>query len=274
MKPDDVVNKLIQHIESGSLPWKRPWKSSSVSGLPANPSTKREYSGTNILSLWVEQAVFGYETGLWLGFDQARKLGGHVKKDEHGHPVLVYRTGTRTNDEGNEEAYRFLSVRLVFNLDQCAGLDSLRPVYEKHEWDPLERVESLIQKTGATIEYGGDRAFYLPKPDKIRLPDRDRFANAKDFSATALHELTHWTGHESRLNRKFGQKFGEDAYAFEELIAEIGCAMTMARIGLSGEVVNHASYLDHWLKVLRQKPSYLFTAASAASKASDWLVQP
>lgn len=273
MKPDDVVNNLIRQIESGCPAWKVPWACSSIHGLPSNLSTQREYSGTNILSLWASQAIYGYETGLWLGFDQAAKLGGRVRKGEHGHPIIIYRTGTKVKDDGNEETYRFLSVRLVFNLDQFDGLDDHRPVYEKNTWNPIERVESILEKSGAVIEYGGERACYIPRQDKIRLPNRDRFWNASDFSATAIHELTHWTGHESRLNREFGKRFGEDAYAFEELIAEMGSAITLARLGVKGEVVNHAAYLDHWLRILRQKPGYLFTAASAASKASDWLCQ-
>lgn len=271
MKADDVVNLLIKEIESGPPPWKRPWASSSLSGLPTNIATQREYSGTNILALWAWQASAGYETSLWLGFDQARKLGGHVRNGEHGHPVLIYRTGIRTNDEGEDEVFRFFTVKPVFNLDQCEGLEDRRPTYEKKDWNPNEKVEAVLEKSGAVIEYGGDRAYYNKTSDRIRLPNRDRFGNANDFSATAIHELTHWTGHESRLNREFGHRFGSDAYAFEELVAEIGCAITLARIGGHGEVVNHASYLDTLLKVLKQKPGYLFTAASAASKASDFL---
>ena len=128
-------------------------------------------------------------------------------------------------------------------------------------------------ESGATIQYGGERAFYAPAPDRIQLPERVKCKSADDFYSTAIHELGHWTGHESRLNRAFGKKFGTDAYAFEELVAEMSCAITKARIGLEGEVTNHASYLEAWLKVLKKNPGHLMQAASAASKASDFLVK-
>ena len=271
MKANEVVNDLIKSIEEGVLPWKLPWASASSSGLPINISTKRPYSGSNVLLLWVAQASSGYESSLWLGFDQAKKLGGYVRKGEHGHRVLVYRAGTRENDQGEEEAYRYLDAKPVFNLDQIDGLDHLRPTFEKHEWTPIESAESLMQKSGATINYGGDRAFYNRRSDQILLPDRERFEKAEDFYATAIHELSHWTGHESRLDRTFVKRFGDEAYACEELVAEISCAIIRARIGLSGEV-QHASYLAHWLDVLKKTPQFIVTAASAASKASDFLI--
>ncbi len=271
MKANEVVENLVKVIEGGVLPWKLPWASSSSSGLPINVSTKRVYSGSNVLLLWVAQASSGYESGLWLGFDQAKKIGGHVRKGEHGHRVLIYRAGIRENDQGKEEAYRYLDAKPVFNLDQIDGLDHLRPSFEKHDWTPIESAESLIMKSGAQIGYGGDRAFYNRSLDKIQLPDRERFEKPDDFYATALHELSHWTGHESRLNREFGKRFGDEAYACEELVAEISCAITLAQIGLGGEV-QHASYLQSWLGVLKKSPQFILTAASAASKASDLLL--
>lgn len=271
MKAQDVVNDLVRIIEGGVLPWQQPWASSNRSGLPLNISTMRAYSGSNVLLLWVAQASSGYENGMWLGFDQAKKLGGNVRKGEHGHRVLVYRAGTRENDQGEEEAYRYLDAKPVFNIDQIDGLDHLKPKFDKHEWTPIESAEEVMVKSGAIINYGGDRAFYNRGLDKIQLPDLDRFDNPNDFYATALHELGHWTGHESRLNREFGKRFGDHAYACEELVAEISCAITRAKIGLEGEV-QHASYLSHWLDVLKKTPQFIVTAASAASKASDLLV--
>jgi antirestriction protein ArdC len=271
MKAQNVVEDLVRIIEGGVMPWKLPWASSTSSGLPINVSTKRPYSGSNVLLLWVAQASSGYESSLWIGFDQAKKIGGHVRKGEHGHPVLIYRNGVREADDGTEEQYAYLAVKPVFNIDQVDGLDHLKPSFEKHDWHPIEDAENIMIKSGAAINYGGDRAFYNRGLDKIQLPDRERFENADDFYATALHELGHWTGHESRLDREFGKRFGDHAYAAEELVAEISCAITRARIGLSGEV-QHASYLSHWLDVLKKDPRFILTAASAASKASEFLV--
>lgn len=271
MKSQDVVNDLVRIIEGGVLPWKLPWACSTSSGLPINASTKKCYSGSNVLLLWVAQASGGYSSSLWLGFDQAKKIGGHVRKGEHGYRVLIYKNGVRENDQGEEEAYRYLDAKPVFNLDQIDGLDHLRPVFEKHEWTPIESAESLMIKSGAAINYGGDRAFYNRRSDQIQLPDRERFSQPEDFYATAIHELSHWTGHESRLDRTFGKRFGDKAYACEELVAEISCAITRARIGLDGDV-QHASYLSHWLEILKKTPQFILTAASAASNASDFIV--
>jgi antirestriction protein ArdC len=271
MKAQQVVEDLVRIIEGGVMPWQLPWASSTSSGLPINVSTKRSYSGSNVLLLWVAQASSGYESSLWLGFDQAKKIGGNVRKGEHGHPVLIYRNGTREADDGTEETYAYLAVKPVFNIDQIDGLDHLKPSFEKHDWNPIEDAENIMIKSGAAINYGGDRAFYNRGLDKIQLPDRERFESADDFYATSLHELGHWTGHESRLDREFGKRFGDNAYACEELVAEISCAITRARIGLSGEV-QHANYLSHWLDVLKKDPRFILTAASAAGKASDFLI--
>jgi antirestriction protein ArdC len=208
---------------------------------------------------------------LWVGYDQAKKLGGNVREKERGRDILVYSKRTRQTNDGEEE-YRYLDVKKVFNIDQTEGLDHLKPSFEKHDWHPIEDAEVVMEKSGAVIGYGGDRAFYNRGLDRIQLPDRERFETPDDFYATALHELGHWTGHESRLNREFGKRFGDKAYACEELVAEISCAITRSRIGLSGEV-QHASYLSHWLDVLKKDPRFILTAASAASKASDYLCQ-
>jgi antirestriction protein ArdC len=264
---NDILDKIIRQIEAGCPPWKVPWACSGVSGLPTNASTKRPYSGTNVLVLW--QAQEDYEHGLWLGYEQARKMGGHVRKGETATQIIAFSTYEKENDSGEKEMRRWIKPMNVFNIAQCDGIEM--PVIETHQWEPLEAVEALSESSGAVIEYGGDRAFYSPSKDRIQLPKPERFACAEDFAATLIHELTHWTGHESRLNRDLKNKFGTEAYAFEELIAEIGAAMAMAHLGIRGEVTDHASYLAGWLKVLKQDARHLMTAASAASKAFEFL---
>lgn len=272
MRTEDVLDVLIKQIEDGCPPWRKPWESSTVDGLPTNALTRREYSGTNVLLLWATQSSESYETGLWVGYEQAHKLGGRVRPEEckNDHPILVYSARERVNDDGEVETYRFFKVGKVFNVAQCDGIEI--PQVPVHQWEPLEAAETLIDASKASIRYQGDKARYSPTFDVIELPERSRFPKADDFYGTSIHELHHWTGHESRLNREFAKKYGTDAYAFEELVAEIGTAMTLSRLGLLAEVVGHASYLSGWLKVLKQKPSHLLTAASAASKASDYLM--
>lgn len=275
MKPNEIIESLIRQIESGTPPWKRGWETTS-SGIPMNAATGEDYTGINILNFWCEQAASGYSSHQWIGFHQAKSAGGYVMKGEKANAGIRVNTIKKKDSDGNEtgDIFKLPSPFLVWNLDQCSGLDhlKLKPA-TTHECTPIQAAESLIVESGAVIQYGGDRAFYAPTQDKIQLPKREQFKSAEDFYSTAIHELGHWTGHSSRLNREFGKRFGEDAYAFEELVAEICSAVTQSRIGLRGEVTNHASYLEAWLKVLRKSPGYLLTAASAASKASDYLVK-
>jgi antirestriction protein ArdC len=275
MKANEIIESLIRQIESGTPPWKCGWEKSG-SCLPINAATGREYTGINILNFWCEQASFGYSSAQWIGFEQAKNAGGHVRKNEKAHAGIRMNVIKKKDSEGNEtgDLFKLPAPFLVWNVEQCDGLDHLKQAASPvHSWESNQSAESLMIRSGAVIEYGGERAFYAPTPDKIRLPDREKFKSADDFYSTAIHELGHWTGHKSRLDRDFGKRFGEDAYAFEELIAEMSCAITKARIGLEGEVTNHASYLDSWLKVLKKTPGYLLTAASAASKASDYLTK-
>ena len=273
MKATEVVEKLIQQIEAGCLPWKFPWDSASSSGLPTNPATKRKYSGSNVLSLWAEQAIQSFPTSLWLGFEQGKKLGGNVRKGEHGTWVVIYRSGERENAESGEtETYRFLTAKPVFNISQFDGLDHLVPKHESHNWEPLEEAERVLTNSGAEILYGGHRAYYSVTTDRIHLPDRDRFRSAQGAAATGLHELSHWTGHQSRLNRDLGKRFGSDSYAMEELVAEITSAFVQSEIGLKADIENHASYLDEWLPALRRDKTAILTAAKQASMACDFIL--
>lgn len=271
MKPNEVLDKLIESMERGVLPWKRGWETSG-GGLPTNPSTGRDYSGSNIMILWAEQAEKGYSSSAWLGFNQGSKLGGSVRKCEKSTYIILYRPYEKENDKGELETFGYITTKPIFNIDQFDGLDHLKQPVATHEWTPVEAVERLLIQSGAVIEYGTDRPCYVPSVDKIRLPERNRFHSPESFSATALHELTHWTGHASRLNRTKGKRFGDDAYAYEELVAECGSAFVQAKIGLQADVEYHASYLDSWLGVLKKDRSVLMHAASAASKAADYMI--
>ena len=272
MKATEVVEKLIQQIEAGCAPWKLPWDSSASSGLPTNPSTKRKYSGSNILTLWATQTIESYPTSLWVGFEQAKKIGGHVRVGERCTYIIQYSQGERENDAGEIETYRYLSTKRVFNIAQCNGFDHLVPKHESNTWEPLDEAERVLTNSGADILYGGHRAYYSVTKDRIHLPDRDRFRSAQGAAATGLHELGHWTGHASRLNRDLSNRFGSDAYAMEELVAEIASAFVQSEIGLQADIENHASYIESWLPALRRDKTAILTAAKQASMACEFIL--
>lgn len=269
-----VTNSIIEALERGVKPWVCPWKrNGAVSGIPSNFSTGKAYTGMNIMLLWCSAAKHGFQDPRWLTYNQATEQGAQVRKGETGTTGIFYKTLEKENDAGELERIPMLKTFTVFNIEQTDGLNlddeiSPQPVTR---FDPLPDVEVLFQRTGANINERGQRAYYQPSTDEIWLPERHLFTDAANFYATGLHELVHWTGAASRLDREKGGKFGSASYAFEELIAELGCAFLMADLGVSGEV-QHENYIASWLKSLQNDKRYIFQAASAASKAHRFLM--
>jgi antirestriction protein ArdC len=210
-------------------------------------------------------------------YKQATELGGQVRRGETG-TTIVYASKI-TREENNEEtgetrarSVPFLRAYVVFNVEQIEGLpDSYYPAQGvRYEAQTVDAAERLFAATGADVRHGGSRAFYCPAGDFVQMPDAERFKTATTYTATKAHELVHWTGHETRCGRTFGRRFGDDAYAFEELVAELGAAFLCAELGLFNEVrEDHAAYMAAWLRVLKQDKRAIFTAASAAQKAVD-----
>ncbi|EPY5324342.1 TPA: DUF1738 domain-containing protein [Klebsiella variicola subsp. variicola] len=270
-----VTNSIIEALERGVKPWVCPWKrNGAMSGIPSNFSTGKAYTGMNIMLLWCSAAKHGFRDPRWLTYHQATEQGAQVRKGETGTTGIFYKTLEKENDAGELERIPMLKTFTVFNIEQTDGLNlddeiSPQPVTG---FDPLPDVEALFQRTGAKINERGQQAFYQPSTDEIWLPERHLFADAANFYATGLHELVHWTGAKSRLDREKGGKFGSEGYAFEELIAELGCAFLMADLGVSGEV-QHESYIASWLKSLKDDKRYIFQAASGASKAHRFLME-
>jgi antirestriction protein ArdC len=277
-----VTSHIVAKLEGGTRPWMQPWNARHLAGPVSRPlrHNGKSYSGVNIICLWMTAEVSGFSCPYWMTFQQARELGGFVKKGEHGSPVVyasTFKKKEQTDDgQDSEHEIPFLKSHTVFNASQCEGLPQhfyqlAEPSQNKLE--RIERAEEFFKNTQADIRTGGDRAFYSPADDYIRLPPFETFRDAESHAATLAHELTHWTRHDSRLNRDFGQKrFGDDAYAVEELVAELGSAFLCADLQITPEVrEDHASYLAHWLKVLKQDKRAIFTAASHASKAVDFL---
>ncbi len=278
----EITDSIVREVEKGTIPWLRPWRTgvgpSVDTQLPRNAMTNREYSGINVCMLWGAAAKHGYESGRWLTFKQAKEAGGHVRKGEKGELVIFIKKLERKrkieDGEGEDKIERFPMMRgyTVFNVAQCDDLPEKllhgKPLPPAPELDTLYR--DFVAATTADIRHGGDRAFYSTGGDYIGMPHIQAFKEVASYKATCLHELTHWTGHKARCDRQFGKRFGEKAYAAEELVAEIGAAFLCAHLGVRGEL-RHASYVANWLEVLKSDKRAIFTAASAASKAADFL---
>lgn len=283
----DITARICDAIESGAAKgnWLKPWATSTTNGLPANASTGAAYRGINVLLLWSEGAARGYETNRWATYLQWQALGAQVRKGEKS--AQIVKVGTfqsakerATAQEGEEVRTRsYLKTYAVFNAAQVDGF-ALPATPRPNQAAAIAAAESFVAATGATLRHGGERAFYSTRDDFIAMPDRDRFIATADTSATEnyygtlLHELTHWTGHASRCAREFGKRFGDAAYAAEELTAELGAAFLCAELGIT-PTARHTSaeYIAGWLQALRSDSRAVITAAARASDAADWLRQ-
>ena len=274
-----VTDQIVATLEAGARPWCQPWKSNTgtlsrplrLNGIP--------YRGINVLLLWSEAQEKGYCGSTWMTYKQAQELGANVRKGEHGTMVVYANTMTRTetDDRGDEveQSIPFLKAYTVFNIQQIENLPAdLAP--QKADvastMQLMEEPEAFFSATGASFRHGGSRAFFARGPDFIQLPDPDSFRDSASYVAIKAHELAHWTGHKDRLAREFGLRFGDAAYAFEELVAELSSAFLCADMGISVEPrEDHAAYLSSWLQVLKQDKRAIFSAAAHAQKAVDFL---
>lgn len=277
----EVTARIVADLEQGVAPWVKPW-SSGMGGkcLPVNASTDRSYRGVNVLTLWAAAAASGYPLLRWLTFRQAKKLGGSVRKGEKATAVVFFKS-TTVGDEPNEHRekadertreVRFLRYFWVFNVAQVEGLPAA--IYDALPIEPDEdrhgRAMSFLQALNAKVFYGGDRACYVPSQDYIRLPYPSAFDGPEHYYATSLHEHAHWSGHSGRLDRDLTGRFGSNAYAAEELVAELTAAFLCAELGVEGRL-RHAEYIGSWLELLQSDTKAIFTAASRASQAADYL---
>jgi antirestriction protein ArdC len=276
---EEITSRIIAELEAGRLPWVQPWGSSRVQaplGLPKNAATGRAYSGINVLILWAAVVEHGFSTQTWLTFKQALGLGGNVRKGERG------TTDRFIPDDARHRAYKrgeepraipFLKRFTVFNTEQCEGLpDGIGAAPPPVDTSlVLPQAEQLIHATGADIRIGGNKAYYDVAGDFIRVPPPQAFFEPINFSRTVTHELGHWSGAGPRLSRDLSGAFGSKIYLQEELCAEICSAYVCAALGIV-PTVRHADYLGAWLDHLREDNRAIVRAASAASKAADYLL--
>lgn len=269
---ETVTNQIIADLEAGAIPWTQPWKNQRRGGvMPQNAATGRTYSGINIPILWHAARMNGYPSHEWMTFRQAVEKKAVVRKGEKGTMVVFTKRLVR-DDEDDRAPISMLKAYHVFNIEQIEGLKSEPDPDSVHipESDLNRSVETFIQATKADIRIGGSKACYVPSHDFVAMPPMEAFKDASGFHATELHELGHWTAHETRLNRDLTNRFGTRAYAAEELIAEFTAAFLCAHLGIKGEL-RHAGYIENWLELLRRDNRAVFTAASKASQAADYL---
>jgi antirestriction protein ArdC len=274
---DTLLKALIARIDEGVLPWRQPWKAGATPTLPRR-ADGQPFSGSNLWILAATAAARGFVSPHWLTFAQALALGAAVRRGETGTQALLFKTrtieGAEDGAECEEKVLRFLKVYSVFNADQ---IDGLPPAFLSQPAMQPERREALrdgvLDAIPAQIVYGGDRAFYSLIDDKIRLPPPDAFETRDDEAATRIHELGHWAGGPTRLNREFGRRFGDEAYAFEELVAELVAAMLGLHLETPPQTLeSHASYLASWAKLLKHRPGALVEASGHAQRAVDFLL--
>jgi antirestriction protein ArdC len=279
----EITTKIIAELEQGVVPWVQPWTSGKKLfplGLPVNGLTRRSYPGINILLLWSALEERGFASAYWVTFKQCIAMGGSVRKGEKGTHVyfadkfVPQKEKTRAAETGDEpNSISFLKRYTVFNAEQCDGLPKglIAAPIAKTERQIVPDAEELIAATGADVRIGGDQAFYVPSEDFIRIPHQTDYTDQINWYRTAFHELGHWTGHKTRLDRNLTTKFGIVDYAREELVAEMATAFVCASLGIV-PTVRHADYIGNWLQVLKEDAKAIVRAASLASKASDFIL--
>lgn len=277
-----ITDQIVAAIERGAGEFRLPWRRSAANAMrPVNVASKAAYRGVNVLSLWASADANGYESGVWGTFRQWAAAGASVKKGERASYVVFYREITRaSNDDPDEAPETCLLARAspVFAAEQVDGYAPPAAIPCSSIMKKNVGVDAFIAATGASIIHGGCRAYYHSVTDSIYLPLREFFSGTATSSAveayyaTVLHELTHWTGCERRCNRQLGKRFGDGAYAMEELVAELGAAFLCGDLGVTDSPrLDHAQYLDSWLRILKADKRAIFTAASKASQAVEFL---
>lgn len=264
-----ITDRILEALARGVVPWRKPWRTEA----PKNLVSRREYRGVNVLLLQSQP----FESPFWLTFNQARELGGTVKRGERGTPIVFWKVTDREESDGTVSKGFLLRYFTVFNVHQTEGVEAPRGV-ERASFNPIEACDEVIGSyfIPPSVVHGGSQACYVPSKDEVRMPPKESFASPEEYYSTLFHELCHSTGAAHRLARKGvvdAARFASHDYSFEELIAECGSAFLAAHAGISPATLeNSAAYIASWAKKLRSEPRWIIEAASQASKAADLIL--
>jgi antirestriction protein ArdC len=284
-----ITAQIVECLEQGVRPWVRPWNAEHAAGRITRPlrHNGQPYSGINVLSLWMSALGQNFTAPIWMTFRQASELSAHVRKGERGSLVVFANAITRTERDGKtgedvELEIPYMKGYTVFNVEQIEGLPEIYYAKAVPALDPVTRIhhaEKFFASIGATIQHGGNRAYYAEELDCVQMPPFEAFRDAESYYSTLAHELTHWTKHPQRLDRDFGSDFGrkrwgDEGYGREELVAELGSAFLCADLELQQEPrEENAAYIATWLEVLKSDNHAIFAAAAHAQRAADYLNQ-
>jgi antirestriction protein ArdC len=266
-----VTDRIISELERGATPWIKPWTTFASAGEDQNIISKKPYNGINRVIL----GMSGFSSSKWASFKQWQQLGATVRKGEKGTMIVFYSPIKKesinpTNGQLESSAYHCLKSYFVFNADQVEGIEIEKPVTVEKPFIDIPALEKRVIDTGAIINHGSTSAFYRRDSDSIHLPNKGAFKSESDYYATLLHELIHWSGASFRLDRTKGKRFADTAYAFEELVAELGAAFLCQDYQIQGDL-RHADYIGSWLKCLKDDNKAIFNAAALAQKAADYV---
>lgn len=280
-----ITERILALLEAGTAPWAKPWSGGPSNAFPVNHTTGKAYRGVNVFLLH----ACGYTSNRWLTYKQATAMGGTVRKGQKGTPVVFWKIGDRAAKDGTDIADKpakgqrsfILRYYTVFNVDQCEGILVAPPApvdTSKPEVLPIDACESIVlaMPKRPTIEHMEARAYYRPSADIVNMPKRETFNGSEEYYSTLFHELTHSTGHKSRLDRKSMADlcaFGDTNYSKEELVAEMGAAFLCGMAGIENRTINNsAAYLASWIKVLKGDPKLIVQASAQAQKAADFIL--
>lgn len=275
-----ITDRIIELLNKGTIPWKKSWSEGAGLGEHQNLISQHQYRGINALMTGCQ----GFESKYWATYKQISEIGGQVRKGEKGTPIVYWAFGTDEKSDGTEKSWAFAKYSTVFNIDQCDGIDSVKAIASKRKADrikfePIEACENLLKNLhgrGPIVQHVEQRGWYKPGLDLVNMPKKESFNSVPEYYSVLFHELTHSTGHASRLARDgivSKNHFGGHAYSKEELIAEMGAAFLCGMTGIeTATIENSAAYIQSWLSVLKGDSKMVMQAASAAQKATDWIV--
>ena len=272
----EIATQIIELLETSTAPWIKPWSASELCMMsPYNPTTNKNYTGINFINLFSKTMITG--DARWLTYKQASSVGGQVKKGSKATTVQYWKFEETKIVNGEKVTVELKQPRVfyakVFNGSQIDNLPAIDEVKEEAStFKENSTLEEILIKSNAKINHGGDKAFYMPSNDFINLPTKESFISESEYYSTALHELSHWTGHKSRLNRDMTGNKNSLSYALEELNAEIGSFMFCAEYGIEFNPTAHISYIKSWANALEDTPKAIFKASSNANKIKNFIL--